>query len=308
MAQNSMNLRGAIDLGAVAAAKEAQVLAQKVQATREANPVAAKLILDVTTDTFEELVIKQSALVPVVIDLWATWCEPCKQLSPVLEQLALEYNGKFVLAKIDVDAQPQISQAFQVQSIPTVFVSIGGQVAPLFQGAQPLPQVKQIIDAVLEQAAKLGVSGNVIAGQGENAPEVLISDPRFDAAENALEQGNWDAAIVAYKEVLTGTPNDPIAKIGLLNVELLKRMDGIDFQLVISDANSTIESQFIAADAEFLLNDLRGAFNRLIELIRTNSGKERDLVRDRLVELFEIAGSTHPDVVSARTSLANALF
>ena len=96
MAQNSMNLRGAIDLGAVAAAKEAQVLAQKVQATREANPVAAKLILDVTTDTFEELVIKQSALVPVVIDLWATWCEPCKQLSPVLEQLALEYNGKFV--------------------------------------------------------------------------------------------------------------------------------------------------------------------------------------------------------------------
>jgi putative thioredoxin len=85
-------------------------------------------------------------------------------------------------------------------------------------------------------------------------------------------------------------------------------MDGIDFQLVISDANSTIESQFIAADAEFLLNDLRGAFNRLIELIRTNSGKERDLVRDRLVELFEIAGSTHPDVVSARTSLANALF
>jgi putative thioredoxin len=220
----------------------------------------------------------------------------------------LEYNGKFVLAKVDVDAQPQISQAFQVQSIPTVFVSIGGQVAPLFQGAQPLPQVKQIIDAVLEQAAKLGVSGNVIAGQGENAPEVVISDPRFDAAENALEQGNWDAAIVAYKEVLTGTPNDPIAKIGLLNVELLKRMDGVDFQLAISDANSSIKSQLIAADAEFLLNDLRGAFNRLIELIRSNSGKERDLVRDRLVELFEIAGSTHPDVVSARTSLANALF
>lgn len=303
-----MNMHGAIDLGAVAAAREAEAKAKQVQAAKESNPIANKVINDVTTADFEELVIKQSANVPVVIDLWATWCGPCKQLSPVLEQLAIEYNGKFVLAKIDVDAEPQISAAFQVQSIPTVFVAIGGQVAPLFQGAQPLPQVKQVIDAVLQQASQLGVTGNVNGVAETELDLTAPSDPRFDAAESALELGDWDAAIAAYKEVLTATPNDPIAKIGLLNVQLLKRMDGADFESLITSADQSIASQLAAADAEFLLNKLPDAFSRLIELVRLNSGKERDQVRDRLIELFEIAGPTDPAVISGRTALANALF
>jgi putative thioredoxin len=308
-----MNMQGAIDLGAIAAAREAAQKAKEVQVTKESNPLTEKVILDVTTANFETLVIKQSAAVPVVIDLWATWCGPCKQLSPILEQLALEYNGKFVLAKVDVDAEPQISAAFQVQSIPSVFVAIGGQVAPLFQAAQPLPQVKQIIDAVLEQAAKLGVAGNVSGNDisGNEMPQMVTepsSDPRFDAAESALELGDWDLAITAYQELLSATPNDAIAKIGLLNVQLLKRMDGVDFATAISTSNNAIDSQLIAADAQFLMNDLAGSFSRLIELIRTNTGKDRDIVRDRLVELFEIAGATNPAVISGRTALANALF
>jgi putative thioredoxin len=302
------NLQGAVDLGALAAAREAQSKAAQVEATKQANPIAAQVIIDVTTPEFENLVIKQSATVPVVIDLWATWCGPCKQLSPVLEQLALEYNGKFVLAKIDVDAEPQISAAFQVQSIPTVFVAIGGQVAPLFQGAQPYPQVKQVIDAVLEQAKQLGVSGNVAGDQAEVTEAPVISDPRFDAAEMALEQGNWDGAIAAYQLVLASTPNDAIAKIGLLNVQLLKRMDGVDFETAINTSASDLETQLTAADAQFLMNDFAGAFNRLIELVKATAGKEREQVRDRLVELFEIAGPTDPAVVRGRTALANALF
>lgn len=302
------NLQGAVDLGALAAAREAQSKAAQVEATKQANPIAAQVIIDVTTPEFENLVIKQSSTVPVVIDLWATWCGPCKQLSPVLEQLALEYNGKFVLAKIDVDAEPQISAAFQVQSIPTVFVAIGGQVAPLFQGAQPYPQVKQVIDAVLEQAKQLGVSGNVTGDQVEESQTPTISDPRFDAAEMALEQGDWDGAIAAYQLVLASTPNDAIAKIGLLNVQLLKRMDGVDFEASIKTSASDLESQLTAADAQFLMNDFAGAFNRLIELVKETSGKEREAVRDRLVELFEIAGPTDPAVVRGRTALANALF
>ena len=118
----------------------------------------------------------------------------------------------------------------------------------------------------------------------------------------------WDAAIAAYKEVLSATPNDPIAKIGLLNVQLLKRMDGADFESLISSANDSIESQLAAADAEFLMNQLTESFTRLTELVRVNSGKDRELVRDRLIELFEIAGPTDPAVISGRTALANALF
>lgn len=301
-----MNLRGAVDLGALTAAREAQVRAQQVEETKSANPIASQVIIDVTTAEFEERVIKQSNVVPVIIDLWATWCGPCKQLSPILEQLALEYNGKFILAKIDVDAEPQISAAFQVQSIPTVYVAMGGQVAPLFQGAQPLEQCRQVINAVLEQSAKLGVTGR-IGGEGDEEP-APISDPRFDAAEMALEEGDWDGAIAAYKTVLNSTPNDPIAKIGLLNVELLKRMDNQDFETVITNAAASIESQLLAADAEFLMNQYKEAFTRLIEVIRINSGKEREQVRDRLIELFEIAGPTDPAVIAGRTALANALF
>lgn len=310
MAQNPMNVPGVVDLGALAQARETQEKAAQLQATKATNPVASKVILDVTTADFEQLVINQSTNVPVVIDLWATWCGPCKQLSPVLEQLALEYNGQFVLAKIDVDAEPQISAAFQVQSIPTVFVAIGGQVAPLFQGAQPYPQVKQVIDAVLAQAKQLGVTGNV-SGQVEadstEQPEP-VSDPRFDAAESALEQGDWDGALAAYQQVLASAPNDPIAKIGVLNVGLLKRTDGIDFESAIKSADSSMESQLRAADAQFMLNDFAGAFTRLIELVKATSGKDREQVRDRLIELFDIAGPSDPAVIKARAQLANALF
>ena len=310
MPQNPMNVPGVVDLGALAAARESQEKAAQVQATKATNPIASKVILDVTTADFEQLVINQSANVPVVIDLWATWCGPCKQLSPVLEQLALEYNGQFVLAKIDVDAEPQISAAFQVQSIPTVFVAIGGQVAPLFQGAQPYPQVKQVIDAVLAQAKQLGVTGTVgdVDAQNSEATEQVISDPRFDAAESALEQGDWDSAAAAYQQVLAATPNDPIAKIGLLNVALLKRMDGVDLASAIASAGADMESQLIAADALFMQNNFAEAFSKLIELIMVTSGKEREQVRDRLIELFDIAGPADTAVVKARTALANALF
>ena len=310
MPQNPINVPGVVDLGALAAARESQEKAAQVQATKATNPIASKVILDVTTADFEQLVINQSTNVPVVIDLWATWCGPCKQLSPVLEQLALEYNGQFVLAKIDVDAEPQISAAFQVQSIPTVFVAIGGQVAPLFQGAQPYPQVKQVIDAVLAQAKQLGVTGNVAQAndQNEEVVEQIISDPRFDAAESALEQGDWDSALAAYQQVLATSPNDPIAKIGVLNVALLKRMDNVDLDSAIAKAGTDLESQFIAADAQFMQNDFAGAFARLIDLIKVSAGKEREQVRDRLIELFDIAGPTDPAVVKARTALANALF
>jgi putative thioredoxin len=202
-----MNLQGAIDLGAVAAAREAQAKSAQAAAQRAADPVASNLIIDVTTASFEADVITQSMSVPVVVDLWATWCEPCKQLSPILEKLALEYDGRWILAKVDVDAEQQIAAAFQVQSIPTVYVVIGGQVAPMFQGAMPESQVRQVLEAVLAEAEKAGITGRVATdaqAEGEETQAVQPpSDPRFDAAEAALESGDWAKAIDAYKEILS---------------------------------------------------------------------------------------------------------
>ena len=302
-------MQGAVDLGAVAAAREAQAKAVQAAAERAANPSAQTLIIDVTTTSFEQDVIAKSMTVPVVVDLWATWCEPCKQLSPILEKLALEYDGRWILAKVDVDAEPQISAAFQVQSIPAVFVVMGGQVAPMFQGAVPESQARQVIDAVLIEAAKAGLPGNLDDEQVATGgvPEVP-SDPRFDAAESALEAGDWDAAISAYQEILSVTPADPIAKIGLLNVNLLKRTDGHDLAADIASLTSETDSVLSAADASFLMGEFANAFDLLIEHIKNVTGSDRDRTRERTLELFQIAGPADPAVIKGRSALTNALF
>jgi putative thioredoxin len=273
------------------------------------------LIIDVTTTSFEADVITQSMTVPVVVDLWATWCEPCKQLSPILEKLAIEYDGRWVLAKVDVDAEQQIAAAFQVQSIPTVYVVIGGQVAPMFQGAMPESQVRQVLEAVLAEAEKAGITGRIGTGQSEatnsgeeSAVKEPPSDPRFDAAEAALESGDWDSAAAAYKEILSVTPGDAIAKIGLLNVNLLKRTDGRDFSADIDNLNIDTESVLRAADAIFLTGEFAESFALLIEHLKNVAGTERDQTRERVLELFEIAGPTDDSVVKARIALTNALF
>lgn len=307
-----MNLQGAIDLGAVAAAREAQAKAAQAAAQRAADPVASNLIIDVTTASFEADVITQSMSVPVVVDLWATWCEPCKQLSPILEKLALEYDGRWILAKVDVDAEQQIAAAFQVQSIPTVYVVIGGQVAPMFQGAMPESQVRQVLEAVLAEAEKAGITGRVATdaqAEGEETQAVQPpSDPRFDAAEAALELGDWSKAIDAYKEILSVTPGDAIAKIGLLNVNLLQRTDGRDLAQDIEKMTIETDAVLRAADATFLMGDFADAFALLIEHLKNVTGAQRDQTRERVLELFEIAGPAEPAVVKARIALTNALF
>ena len=313
--QSNMNLQGAIDLGAVAAAREAQAKAAQAAAQRAADPVASNLIIDVTTSSFEADVITQSMTVPVVVDLWATWCEPCKQLSPILEKLALEYDGRWILAKVDVDAEQQIAAAFQVQSIPTVYVVIGGQVAPMFQGAMPESQVRQVLEAVLAEAEKAGITGRVgpnadAAAEAGKASEVMQppSDPRFDAAEAALESGDWAKAIDAYKEILSVMPGDAIAKIGLLNVNLLQRTDGRDLAADVETMTLETDSVLRAADSTFLMGEFADAFALLIEHLKNVTGAERDQTRERVLELFEIAGPADPAVVKARIALTNALF
>lgn len=295
--------RGAVDLGALAAQREAE------QAAASAPP---GLVKDVTTASFEADVIQQSMTVPVVIDLWATWCGPCKTLSPVLESLAAEYGGRFVLAKVDVDAEQQIGAAFQVQSIPSVFGVIKGQPVPLFQGALPKDQVKQVIDALLAEAAKNGVDGRV---GGAEAPEPdeepgIASDPDIDAAYDAMEAGDWDAAESAFNKVLARDPGDAGAKIGVATAKTYRRVGDLDPLVVLdaADKDDSAEVQIQAADWQAINGDYEAAFARLIDVIRRTQGDDRAAVRDRLLELFEVCGPEHPDVAKARVSLANALF
>lgn len=294
-----INARGAVDLGALATARQNQ---QRAEAALAQAP--AGVVIDATAESFQAEVIERSMQVPVVLDLWAEWCGPCKTLSPILERLAAEYAGRWVLAKVDVDAEQQIAAAFQVQSIPSVFAVIKGQPIPLFQGAYPEPQVRQIIDELLRVAAEQGVSGS-IAADDDAAPAEPVDDeppvdPRFEAAYLAIEAGDWEAAEAAYRTVLAATPNDPDALAGLALVGLYRRTDG-------QPEPGPGAPALAVADAAALRQDWPTAFTAAIDEVRRTSGDERDAVRQRVVEYFLLAGDD-PAVGPARTALASALF
>ncbi|MFN8183115.1 MAG: tetratricopeptide repeat protein [Candidatus Nanopelagicales bacterium] len=300
----NLALRGAVDLGALAAARQAQEQA----AARKSDPAASKVIIDVTEATFEADVIAASQAVPVIVDLWASWCGPCKQLSPILEKLAVEYAGRWLLAKVDVDAEQQIAAAFRVQSIPTIVAVIGGQVLPMFQGALPEPQVRQYLDEVLRVAEQAGVTGTVAPGAPEDAAQPL-EDPRWDQAADAIEAGDWDGAAALYEQLRAVDPEQ--AEAALAQVALARRTDGVDPQAAIAAADADpgdLEKAKAAADVEVARGDAEAAFDRLLAVVRASAGDAKAAARDALVELFGLVGDADPAVIAARTKLANALF
>jgi putative thioredoxin len=299
----NLAMRGAVDLSALAAAREAQAQA----AARKADPNAARVIIDVTEASFESQVIATSQTVPVVVDLWATWCGPCKQLSPILEKLAVEYAGRWVLAKVDVDAQQQIAAAFQVQSIPTIVAVIKGQVLPLFQGALPEPQVRQYIEELLRVAGEAGVTGSV--GSAPTEAEQPQEDPRWDAAADAIEAGNWDEAIALYEQLRAVDPEQ--AQAAIAQVQLVRRTEGVDPSTSIAAADddpTNLEKAKTAADIEVAQGAPDAAFERLLVVVRASAGDDKAAARDALVDLFALVGDADPAVIAARTKLANALF
>ncbi len=190
------------------------------QAGQDPNAVAVPgLVFDVDESTFTSLVAI-SDRVPVVIDLWAEWCEPCKQLSPVLERVVTSYGGRLVLAKVDVDANPRLQQAFGVQSIPTVVALIKGQPVPLFQSALPEPQVQAYFDELLKLAGENGVTGYAAVGGAEPEP----AGPAHPEAEEALATGDFDTAESLFKAALANSPADEEAKFGLARAGLGRRL------------------------------------------------------------------------------------
>jgi putative thioredoxin len=302
-------LAGAVDLAALKARNEAAARAAEAPA-----PAATEVVVDVTEATFQTAVLDRSFQVPVLLDLWADWCQPCKQLSPVLEKLARESAGAWVLAKIDVDANPRISQALQVQSIPTVFAVIGGQLVPGFQGALPEAQLREFVQAVLQAGQEAGLTGAGAAAapaEGDaTEPPAEPEDPRFAAAEAALDAGDYARAAEAYQAILAVEPANTEAQLALGQVRLMQRLEATDpAALQRADAApDDVDAQLAAADLLLAGNRVEDALKRLLSAIRRLSGDDRDRARERLVEFFELLGPDDPRVAAARRDLTRALF
>lgn len=293
-------MRGAVDLSALRERPPARPPAPAATPPADAPPASGSAtgvtIIDVTEATFQTEVLERSLTTPVVIDFWADWCGPCKQLSPVLEKLAIEGGGSWVLAKIDVDANPRIAQAFRVQGIPMVFAVVGGQPVDAFTGVVPEAQLRPWIEAVVK-------AGGMAAPASE--------DPQLIAADDALVEGDLDAAEQAYKQILAERPADEAATAGLAQVGLLRRVDGVDANAALAAATQSpddVAAQSLAADLEVLGGQAEKAYARLVDLVGRISGPERERARNHLVSLFTVAAPDDPAVAAARRALANALF
>ena len=192
-----------------------------------------------------------------------------------------------------------------MQSIPSVFLAIGGKVGPFFQGALPESQIRPMIDEVLRVAAANGLTGGA-ATEEEAAPEPPI-DPRFERAYAAIEAGEWDEATAAYEEALNANPADEDAKAGLAQVALLRRTDGVDCVKAAAAPMATAADRLLAADALMVLGQPAAAFDRLLEGVAASAGEEREQFKTRLLELFVVLGDC-VEVREARRQLTNALF
>ncbi|NQX24250.1 tetratricopeptide repeat protein [Curtobacterium sp. VKM Ac-2852] len=282
-----------------------------------ADLTVPSLVIDVTDATFQD-VLQLSTVVPVIVDIWAEWCGPCKQLSPILEQLTAEYDGRVVLAKVDADTNPQLVQAFQAQSIPTVAAVIGGRPLGLFVGALPEAQVRDVYEQVLQAAEQNGVTGRVTvdgaaaptdAEQGEPEPEPL--PPHHQAAYDAIERGDYATAIEEYKTAILQDPHDQMAVAGLAQVSLLDRLNGRtadEIRAAAAAGPQDVQAQLAVADLDISGGHVDDAFGRLLDLVPTVFGDDREALRVRLVEYFELIGSEDPRVVAARRRLASALY
>jgi putative thioredoxin len=307
----SIFTRGAVDLGALRSASQAPTRPAATPGAPTSNtpapagaapgPAAATAgggatVIDVNETNFQTDVLERSITTPVILDFWAEWCEPCKQLSPVLERLAAEGAGSWILGKVDVDANPRLAQALRVQGIPMVVAVVGGQLVEGFTGVLPEAQIRQYVDAVLK-------AGGVAVA----APE----DPRLDAADDALMTGDLDAAEAAYRKILAESPADLAAESGLAQVELYRRVTGVDAGATLDKAAANpddLVANQLAADIEVLSGQAPEAYARLVALVRRTSGDEREGVRKHLLSLFSVAGPDDPAVAGARRALASALF
>jgi len=258
----------------------------------------------------------------VIVDLWADWCGPCKQLSPVLEKLATEAGGAWVLAKVDVDANPRLAQMFQAQSIPMVVAIVGGQMVDGFLGAMPESQVRQWITQVLAVAEQIGLTiaegapgpQDTPAADSPEGEEEEYDDlpPHLRKAREAMEEGKFDEAATLLEKAVAEAPGDAIAKSWLAQVKVMRRVSGYeDATAVVREAAQhpdDPDAQIKAADLEIAAGRAEQAFDRLLSVIKLTSGDVRNKARVHLIELFDIFPPGDPAVKAARARLSTLLF
>lgn len=270
----------------------------------------APLVVELTAENLQD-VAQVSTQAPVVLVVYSPRSQASVQLAELLERLAGEYGGAFELAKVDGDAHPQVAQALQVRAVPTVMALLAGQPVPMFQGEIPEDQLRGLLDQVLQVAAQNGVTARVQAAGAPAEPAEPEETETERAAREAIERGDYAAAIEVYDHAIANNPAYDDLKVARDQIRMMARMDGKDpaALLAAADANpADVEAALAGADAALALGDVNAALGRVLEAVRSHSGEERETARKRALELFDVIGPSSPEVARARRQLATLLF
>ena len=272
--------------------------------------VPGSLVVDVKAQNLRE-VVETSTRVPVVVVLHSSRSRASTDLAERLQTLAQEYAGRFQLGRVDVDTAPEVAQALQATAVPTVVALIAGQPVPLFQGAIPADQLRELLDQLLELAARNGVTGRLSPRAADAEPAEPEETEVERSVREALERGDYAAAEEVYDHAIAQNPADDDLKVARAQIRMLGRMDGKDPHVLLAAADApgaSVEDQLAGADAALALGDVNVALGRALEAVRSHAGEERETARLRLLELFEVIGTAAPEVVRARRQLAAILF
>jgi putative thioredoxin len=257
--------------------------------------------IEVSVDNLSSDILPLSLVRPVIVLMWSPRSPESVEMIKVLGKLEIDYKGAFSLARVDIEAHPQVAQAFQTKTVPYAVAIIAEQMVPLFEQSYPEAQVRMVMDKVLTLASEQGI------GQ---APVEQMEAEEIEAMD-ALEAGNYVAAEAAYKKWLSRKPAENLAKLGLAQTQLLMRTEGLELSEVIEQSAlnpSDIPLQLKAADVEIVNGGVEAAFARLIHAVRATSGDDRTKVKDHLINLFALVDQSDPRLVAARKELASALF
>ena len=257
--------------------------------------------IQVTVENLSNEILPLSLVRPVIVLMWSSRSPESMEMVKTLGKLEVDYKEAFALARVDIDSNPEVGQAFQTKSIPYAVAIIAEQMVPLFEQSYPEAQVKMVIDKVLTLASEQGI------GQ---APVEQI-EPEETEAMDALESGDYSAAEAAYKKWLARKPAENLAKLGLAQTQLLMRTEGLDLKEIVAQSSAAptdIELHLKAADVEIVTGGVEDAFSRLLSVIRATSGDDRTKAKNHLLNLFALVDPSDPRLAAARKELASALF